>query len=180
MGWNNVKKHYRIGHIVQVTERGICIGSPYIPECIVIGLDGELKFAYKDRANDDLVRYQQEMDADPALLRRLVLEPDTFERALPVYTFQEAAILEKRCEAFSYPNVTHDGCLMYDNTFSHDRNIVIAWAKRDAALAIKHRLSRLEELEAQAAYTRKLVAQSQAVQAQLAKDFPASESEGHA
>ena len=30
MGWKNIKEHYRIGHTVHVTDKGICIGSPYI------------------------------------------------------------------------------------------------------------------------------------------------------
>jgi len=37
MGWKNIKEHYRINHYVQVTEQGICIGSPYIHNIIVIG-----------------------------------------------------------------------------------------------------------------------------------------------
>jgi len=40
MGWKNVKEHYRIGHSVQVTEQGVCIGSPYVHNLIVVGLDG--------------------------------------------------------------------------------------------------------------------------------------------
>ena len=43
MGWKNIKEHYRIGHAVQVTDAGICIGSPYIHNIIIIGVDGTLK-----------------------------------------------------------------------------------------------------------------------------------------
>lgn len=30
MGFKNLKEHYRIKHIVQVTDAGICIGSPWL------------------------------------------------------------------------------------------------------------------------------------------------------
>lgn len=34
MGWKNVKEHYQIGHIVCVTSKGLCIGSPYVRYCV--------------------------------------------------------------------------------------------------------------------------------------------------
>ena len=43
MGWKNVKEHYRIGHSVHVTEKGICIGSSYIPDIIIIAPDGTIE-----------------------------------------------------------------------------------------------------------------------------------------
>ncbi len=43
MGWKNVKDLYGIKHTVQMTEKGICIGSAYVHDLIVIGLDGVLK-----------------------------------------------------------------------------------------------------------------------------------------
>src|SRR5687768_3761792 len=99
MGWKNIKEHYRIGHSVCVTEQGICIGSPYIHDIIVIGLDGKLKKRYeRDGSNEDLERYQQEIEADPALLKKLIDGPDRFTKDVTVYTFSDGEIIEKKCE----------------------------------------------------------------------------------
>ena len=139
MGWKNVKEHYRIGHIVCVTEKGICIGSSYIHDIIVINPDGALAKQY-DRGsavNTDLGRYQSEMLEDPEKLRELINTPDTFERSLTVYTYQNGDILEKQCEEYGYPNVTHDGMVMYENRFHQDKETVVRWAKRNAAAGVE-------------------------------------------
>ncbi len=150
MGWKNVKDHYRITHIVQVTKtkvdgdhgdkmvNAICIGSSYIHNLIVIGLDGRILKRYDERGNDNLERYMQEMDADLDVLKRLVLSSDTFAGdSITVYTWEGAEILEKQCEAFGWPNVTNDGCLMYENTFSLNKSEVISWAKRNAEMNLE-------------------------------------------
>lgn len=134
MGWKNVKEHYRIGHQVQVTEHGICIGSPYIHGLLVIALDGtRIVKPYVDRgANENLWRYQKEMDADMGKLWELVNNPDTFEKSLPVFTYKGGQIIEKQCEEYGWPNVTHDGDLMYENTHSKDKAMAVKWAKESA------------------------------------------------
>jgi hypothetical protein len=131
MGWKSVKDHYRIGHIVRVEDKGICIGSGYAHDMIVISHVGIL--AKRDRYhNPDLDRYQKEMDADPAKLAELVAVVDTFARSIPVYTWKDAEIIEERCEVPGWPYVTHAGHLMYENTYSTDKNKVVRWAKDDA------------------------------------------------
>ena len=148
MGWKNVKDHYRIEHIVQVTKVGgdhsdkvtdaICIGSPYIHNLIVISLDGRILKRHDERGNDNLERHMQEMDADLDVLKRLVQAPDTFiGDSITVYTWEGAKILEKQCEKFGWPNVTHDGCLMYENTFSLNKSEVVSWAKKSAELRME-------------------------------------------
>lgn len=138
MGWKNVKERYRIDHRVQVTQEGICIGSAYIYNLIVIGMNGVIIEPYRAceglgwGVNPDLKRYETEMLADPEALRKAVLEPDTFSRSLPVWTYDGGDIIEKQCEEYGWPNNTHDGLLMYDNTFSEDREKVVKWAVKDA------------------------------------------------
>lgn len=133
MGWKAVRDHYRIEHIVHVTDAGICIGSPYIPDIIVISVDrGEIVKRYerfgRPSPNDQLVRYQAEMDADPFKLAALVAAEDTFELAIPVFTYEGSKILEKQCEEVGWPNVTHDGLIQYENHFSPDAGLVRIWA----------------------------------------------------
>ena len=118
---------------MQVTPAGICIGSGYIHDIIVISADrGEIVKRYEPRrgwsSNENLVRYQAEMDADPLKLAELVAAEDVFERSIPVFTYEGGAIVEKQCEELGWPNVTHDGSMQFENTFSPDAGLVRTWA----------------------------------------------------
>lgn len=133
MGWKSVKEHYRIGHYVTVDrEKGICIGSPYVHDLIVIGFDGVVKKRPDRTHNDDLCRYLREFDADRELLKQLILQEDKFEKSLPVWTYFGSRIVEKFCEEYGWPNVTHDGLMMYDNTFSKYRAVIVRAAYQNA------------------------------------------------
>ena len=149
MGWKNVKEHYRIEHAVQVTEEGICIGSPYIHNIIVIGFDGLFRKRYQSRGNSDLDRYQQEMDEDLGKLKHLIETPDSFERSVTIWTYDGGEILEKQCEEPSWPNVTHDGQMIYENTFSTDRDQVVRWARADAEAWRQFAVEKVAEVEEQ-------------------------------
>lgn len=142
MGWKNVKEHYRIEHFVQVTPAGLCIGSSYIHDIIVIRLQDDDEGMFLKRyqgmgGNKDLERYQAEMDADLVTLRELIRTPDTFTASLPVYTWEDGKILEKHCEEYGYPNVTHDGQMMYENMFSPSYHVTLDRAIKDAEAGVR-------------------------------------------
>lgn len=169
MGWKNVKEHYRINHIVQVREdKGICIGSPYIHDLIVIGFDGS--FIKKDdgRVNEDLRRYQTEMLANMPKLKELVESPDTFEKSITIWTYDGGKIIEKQCEVPEWPNVTHDGEMIYENTFSVDRSKVIKWAKKNAELWLKRYVEVVQEAKQRVVELETEMAEAQAAVEKLA------------
>ncbi|MBU2788630.1 hypothetical protein HFQ13_10550 [Acidithiobacillus sp. VAN18-1] len=172
MGWKNVKEHYRIGHIVQVAKEGVCIGSGYIHDLIVIGMDGNLKKRYENAGNDDLMRCQREMDADPEMLRHLMETPDTFSRSVTVYTYDGGNIIEKQCEEPGYPNVTHDGCLMYQNMYSTNKDKVATWAKSHTIRAITNISETVHDLEEKLSEKRALIAEYEASLKKLKADYP--------
>lgn len=145
MGWKKIKEHYRIEHFVQVTEEGICIGSPHIHNIIVISMDGKIIKPYDNHGNEDLVRYMTEIKADPEKFRKLVQEPDVFDKSITVYTYDGGKIIEKKCEVLGWPNVTHDGDMMYKNTFSDNKQKVVKWAIEDAQISIDKWQERIEE-----------------------------------
>jgi hypothetical protein len=174
MGWKNVKEHYRIVHMVSVTDQGICIGSPYIHNIIVIGRDGEIVKREKSHANAELVRYQAEMDADPEKLRELVRSLDTFTKDITVYTYDRGDIIERHCEELGWPNVTHGGEMMYENTFSADKATVVKWAKKNAQCGIESRQRRVEEIRKELADMERYLAESQADLAKLEAEHPTS------
>jgi hypothetical protein len=173
MAWKNIKDHYRIGHIVKAGDNCIKIGSPYVSDILTILPDGSLKWGLLGPSdNDDLARYHAEMSADPAKLRELYHAPDTFSISLPVYTYQGAEIIEKQCEAYDWPNVTHDGHIQYENTYSRHKDEVIGWAKHNAALGMKmfrrhirETTQRLKEQEIQ-------LAKEELILASLDRDHP--------
>lgn len=148
MGWKRVKEAYGIRHIVHVVGGNLQIGSPYISDLIVIAPDGSILKAY-DRDTGDLARYHDDISADPAKFARLFAEKDEFARSIPVYTYRtykRAEIIELECEEFGWPRVTHDGRLMYDNTYFLDRDKAIVAALKDAAAGVDWRRDRLAEL----------------------------------
>lgn len=147
MGWKNVRDHYKISHIVQVTYKGICIGSPYVHDLIVIGLDGKVLKNYDDiwSQNDDLSRYMQEIKSDLGKLSELVVSSDTFSKSLVVWTYKNGEAISKLCEEYGYPNVTHEGELMYENVFFKTKEEAIAAAKKEYKSEIRIR----EEIFAQ-------------------------------
>ena len=171
MGWKAVKDHYRIGHLVHVTSKGICIGSPYISDLIVIA-NGELVKRYDERSNEDLRRYMAEMDADLHKLRELALQPDVFERHVPVYTYDGATIIEKACEEPGWPNVTHDGDLMYENMYSTDREYIISQAKRNAIAGVSSYTRLVQRAREELAGLEADLAEQERFVAELEQQFP--------
>lgn len=152
MGWKAIKDHYRIGHQVQVTPAGICIGSSFVHNIITIHTDGpfpRIESCY-DMRNADLERYIREFLADVDLLKSLIQQQDVFERSLPVWTYDGGDIIEKQCEQYGYPNVTHDGQMMYNNMFSSDRNEVVTWAIENAEAGLSNTSDLIKQ------YTREL------------------------
>jgi hypothetical protein len=189
MGWKNVKEQYGIGHMVAVyPEKGICVGSPYCHDLIIIA-DADRKLDYGDTVykrcvdiGHGLVIWRGESlgrgepfdgwvrrwTEDPAELRRLIDAPDTFEKSIVVYTYDyDGNIIEKLCEAPGWPNVTHDGCMMYENNFSTDRDQVIAWAKRELSAASELAAERVQREEQELADARQRLAKYEAAKARI-------------
>lgn len=173
MSWKNIKDHYNIGHIVQIREGRICIGSSYVSDLIRVTFDGQVSWGNLGRgSNADLCRYYDEMMADLKKVKKLIETPDSFAISLPVYTYDGGQILEKQCEAYGYPNVTHDGMLMYENTFSADQKQVIAWAKRNAFCGVKNWRRRIAEAGKALEEKRECLARKEADLAALESSYP--------
>lgn len=173
MGFKTVKEQFRIKHAVHVTSRGICIGSPYVPDLIVIGFDGALvKRHEREGSNDELDRYMREFDADPAKLRAAVEATDTFAKSLPVFTWKGAEIIETKCEKYGWPNTTHEGRMMYENEFFKTQLEAVRAAKDDAACGVKWKRGAVEETEQKLADLKDELARCEADLAKLNADYP--------
>lgn len=152
MGWKSVKNHYRIDHFVHLQGGNLCIGSAYISDIIVVRPDGTV---LKASAYADLHRYQSEIKADPATFQRLMHELDQFAASIPVHTCVDGQILTLQCEEPGWPNVTHDGQLMYDNTHFTDKAKCVksAITEYDAGVSLTQRA--ITDAEAQLQSLRK-------------------------
>lgn len=139
MGWKLLKDTFGITrHIVHVIDKGICIGSELCRDIVVIQAETGQIIRMQPMFSDYIrVHYQALHEAEPAEIARLIAEPDSFKVSIPVYTYDDGTIIEKSCETPGWPNVTHDGQLMYDNTFSTSKEKVIEWAKRNIACRIE-------------------------------------------
>lgn len=132
MGWKNIREHYGIGHIVKVVDGTVHIGSQSVGSLITVTPEGHAEVNRTFSGSADLVRYRELINADPALFRELMARPDVFSASIPVYTWKDGRIVGKTCEKFGWPNVTHDGELMYENRFFLDRREAQRHAVQDA------------------------------------------------
>jgi hypothetical protein len=189
VGWKNVKQHYGITHYVCVAEKGICIGSGYVHDLITIA-DTDRPRDWHDTVDRKCAKLDcnlsiwrptyvgrgepfdgifKAMADDPGTLRRLIDTPDTFEKSVTVYTYDyDGNIVAKQCEEPGWPNVTHDGDMMYENKFSEDRAEVIEWAKRNCEAGRENAERRVVEQERELAESRKRLARFEAALAKLA------------
>lgn len=172
MGWKSLKDAYGIDHIVCVTPKGICIGSRYVHDLVIIdpvsgrvreneGFGGFLNKSYPALAS-----------ASPAEILAHLQAEDTFGAAIPVFTYEGADIIEKSCEALGWPNTTHAGDLMYDNKYSADRDEVIGWAKRYAHLEAKHLDEAIARLQTELADLQNRLTNSRTCQVRLDAEHP--------
>lgn len=144
MGWKAIKEHYRIEHTVQVRDDLICIGSAYVHDIITVRPDGAVVSSFS--RNGEIARYMEEMEADRSKLIELYHVADQFKLALPVFTYdRDGNIIEKLCEGYGWPNVTHDGEMMFENTFSPDRTFIVAAAIRDKEAGVANWSERIDE-----------------------------------
>lgn len=175
MGWKSVREHYGIegaNRIVQVVDGQIYIGVQYIQDLMKISVDGVLVKKDDVLGSADFARYAKKMEEDPEKLKELVKAKDVFSKSIVVYTYDGGQILEKECEEPGWPNVTHDGLLMYENTFSTEKAKVIKWARENASAGVN--LCRRQVMDAEDALERartQLIEQEEALRV-LERDYP--------
>lgn len=174
MGWKSFKAAFAIDHIVQVSEdgQGILIGSPYISDLITI--DGKTGAITRNPASPEFIDrcYPALLSADPQELVRLINQADEFNESIVVYTEVDGKIVTKLCEETGYPNVTHDGCLMYENTFSIDRNVIVRRTKRSLQRAIKNQMRDVESIERELARVQAQIGKDSGDLAALDREYP--------
>lgn len=148
MGWKSVKQAYGIKHIVKMVGDEIHIGSPYVGDLIRIDQSAKVVLNRVFSRSGDLGRYIDDMERDPVELMRLIHAEDSFGDTITVYTWHDGRIIEKQCEEAGWPNVTTDGELMYENTFSTSPEATVERARADQDARVERTLEHLAEVEA--------------------------------
>lgn len=147
MGWKIFKENFNIKHIVQITDKGLCIGSEYVHDLVVINqTTGELE-ENKTFSGFLRERYPNILNSSQDEIVKILNLKDSFSQSLKVYTSKNGEILEKECETYGYPNVTHDGLLMYENRFFQDKSKAIRSAVESYEYSINNLNDRIARLE---------------------------------
>lgn len=147
MGWKTFKERFSITHLVSVTEEGICIGSSYVSALVVV--NPETGKVTEDATFRGFLKehYPELSAASPDEILQAIRATDSFTTSIPVFTYQGSQILEKHCEKMGWPNVTHDGCLMYKNLFFDNRHDAQVRAREEALARLKEAQSGVKQLQ---------------------------------
>ena len=172
MGWKALRDKYGIRHIVHVRPGYVCIGSPYVTELVKVNMTtGEL--IESPTFSGFLKReYPDLLAASPREVLGVINEVDSFEKSEVVFTYADGKIHSLLCEKVGWPNATHDGELMYENTFSADKGQVVRWAHASAEQGVNFAASVVASVEAELAQRKQHLAKLQAEYAELRASHP--------
>jgi len=166
MGWKLLKQYFEIKHIVQVEDGQIKIGSGYVSDLALIDMKTG-KLTRKLGWERSLEEYGALLNASPEEILALLNEPDQFERSLPVYIVSDAKVIEETCEVFGYPNLTHSGRLMYENTTFLEREKADQYVLKSLGYRIKTWSERKEQLSDEIAAIEAEIALAKAAQTEI-------------
>lgn len=166
MGWKLLKQYFEIKHIVQVENDQIKIGSGYVSDLALIDMKTG-KLTRKPGWERSLEEYGALLKASPEKILSLLSEPDQFERDLPVYIVSDARVIEEQCEVPGYPNLTHSGRLMYENTTFLEREKADQYALKSLGYRIKTWSERKEQLSNEIAEIEAEIALARSAQTEI-------------
>lgn len=146
MGWKAFKDHFNIEHIVCIKNGKLIIGSDFVSDLVSIELSTGVVQANNTFPTFLQKHYPQLLDVESSEILILLNKEDTFSDSIKVFTYEDDVLLEKHCEKLGWPNITHDGELMYENTFSTDKYEIIKKIKRNLHLDLQFKARRKAEL----------------------------------
>lgn len=148
MGFARFKEHFKIEqHIVSAENNVIYIGSDMASR--LVGIDMQTgAVLVNDTFSSFLGKYYPEIFKATNRERLApILEVDHFEQSIPVYTFCNDQLTEKFCEKLGFPNVTHDGEIMYNNSHFANKDDAIENFRRNLIIRIENYKDAIVELQ---------------------------------
>lgn len=143
-------------YTVHFEENKVCIGSPYVSHLLTVDTKTlSVKYALdtfrKGRDSlgsknltfiwDKLHELIQTGD-----LQRIITENDSTVGMFPVYSVREGCLIESFTDEFGWPHSTHDGTLMYNNTFFKTKSEAIKDGIKEECSNIKRINEHIEQL----------------------------------
>lgn len=148
MGWKTFKEKFGIdNHIVFIEEGKLLVGSQFIRDLITVDLETGL---VSGDGRDCMLLHQKYpalRDASPEEVLAALNADDIFSASIKVYSYEPGKIREHFCEVPGWPNVTHDGEMMYQYRHSTEKELVISWAKQDVQRRSQNSRDAIEQLQ---------------------------------
>lgn len=150
MGWKTFKQHFKVEHLVTLADGFINIGSGYINDLVRINMSTGAVIHNQTFNNFLRNNYPNILEATPKDILALIHAEDRFSNSIPVYTYnRDGEIVEKLCEETGWPNVTHDGQMMYENSFFSTKEVAAKQCQKEMLSAISSLSASLKDLEEQ-------------------------------
>jgi len=143
-------------------RKKICVGSPLCSDLIhvykdtfvlVYALDtwkeGRDSLVRKGEKNNELLFIWDTL-ADlirSGEIRDIIQGNDTIENPIPVFTVERGNLVEEVTDTFGYPNITHAGNMMYDNTHFKTKEEAIRYGISEETYGLKWAREKVEELD---------------------------------
>lgn len=173
MGFKTFKNHFGIqNHIVSVVDGVLYIGSGYVSK--LVGFNMQTGAVLFQEAFSDFLKkhYPEILNATDEERLALITVQDVFEQSIPVYTTNGGQIIEKVCEQLGFPNVTHDGELMYENTHFANKKHAIEYARKDLAYRIESYTESVQEIETKLAEKKQKLVETQVMLQEFNRLYP--------
>lgn len=148
MGHKAFKEHFNItAHIVSIDKGVLYIGSDHASKLVGFNMHtGEIMLnEVFGRFLDKYYPHVKEASNEERLA--LIQVGDHFDKSIVVYTYRDGEIVERLCEELGFPNVTHDGELMYNNTHFIKKIDALNYAHRKFTSSIENISESIADLE---------------------------------
>ena len=135
------------GYNIHFRDGKVCVGSSLCSDLITVDAKSyQIKYALDTfREGRKSIRSEAlEFIWDKLLeliesgeLKNIIENDDPIEGMFPVYSHHEGKIIKRYVDDYGWPNVAHDGTLIYDNTFFCTESEAIEYGIKDLGYCIK-------------------------------------------
>lgn len=176
MGWKTLKKKFSIDGTISIEGDELHVGSGLITSLVVVNLKTGYVRESAVFAGSNGDRFKTLLTASKEDILSSLEAKDVFEKSIPIYRYENDVIIEELCENPSYPHNTHSGLLIYENTFSTDKEKIIERAKRELdagiSMASKTLVKAQREIKELQAYIDEMTQQRESLDKQSTSKTP--------
>lgn len=172
MGWKVFKDKFGIKHNIDSDGDFLLIGSGMVSNLVTVNVKTGKVAENSTFSGLILKNYPELQKASAQDILAALQQQDVFEKNIPIFSFDDNGIIEDLCEEPGYPNTTHQGRLIYENTFFLERNKAVASAMEELTLWISLQEREIVKTEEELLSRREKLAKSQADLVALENAYP--------